>query len=138
MTIYQAKGLEFPVVFIPGLNKNYLPSKQPSGKQVWHFIERTLIRGVERYFPRPEDERRLMYVAITRAKKFLLMSRAPDGRQQGTESIFGNEVRTSDYVIISPTRDYSDREHTTPKPFSQRASAEMSALSACLICLARR
>ncbi|MBK7568304.1 MAG: ATP-dependent helicase [Bacteroidetes bacterium] len=117
MTIYQAKGLEFPVVFIPGLNKNYLPSKQPSGKQVWHFIERTLIRGVERYFPRPEDERRLMYVAITRAKKFLLMSRAPDGRQQGNESIFGNEVRASDYVIISPNRNYSEREHGTPKPF---------------------
>lgn len=117
MTIYQAKGLEFPVVFVPGLNKNYLPSKQPSGKQVWHFIDRNLIRGVERYFPRPEDERRLMYVAITRSKKFLLMSRAPDGRQQGQESIFGGEVRKSPYVIISPTRNYTEREHTTPKPF---------------------
>lgn len=117
MTIYQAKGLEFPVVFVPGLNKNYLPSKQPSGKQVWHFIAKTLIKGVERYFPRPEDERRLMYVAITRSKKFLLMSRAPDGRQQGQESIFGGEVRKSEYVIISPTRNYSEREHTTPKPF---------------------
>ncbi len=74
MTVYQAKGLEFPVVFVPGLNKNYLPSKQPSGKQVWHFIDKQLIKGVERYFPRPEDERRLMYVAITRSKKFLLIS----------------------------------------------------------------
>lgn len=117
MTIYQAKGLEFPVVFVPGLNKNYLPSKQPSGKQVWHFIAKTLIKGVERYFPRPEDERRLMYVAITRSKKFLLISRAPDGRQQGQESIFGSEVRKSEYVIISPTRNYSERERTTPKPF---------------------
>lgn len=117
MTIYQAKGLEFPVVFVPGLNKNYLPSKQPSGRQVWHFIDKNLIRGVERYFPRPEDERRLMYVAITRSKKFLLMSRAPDGRQQGQESIFGGEVRGSDYVVISPNRDYSDRPHIEPKPF---------------------
>ncbi|MFC1946139.1 ATP-dependent helicase [Chloroflexota bacterium] len=116
-TIYQAKGLEFPIVFIPGLNKNYLPSKQPSGKQVWHFIDRNLIKGVERYFPRLEDERRLMYVAITRSKKFLLMSRAPDGKQQGQESIFGSEVRKSGYVIISPNRDYSEREHITPKPF---------------------
>lgn len=126
MTIYQAKGLEFPVVFIPGLNKNYLPSKQPSGKQVWHFIERALIKGVERYFPRPEDERRLMYVAITRAKKFLLMSRAPDGRQQGKESIFGSEVRSSEYVIISPVRDYSEREHTIPKPYLDLANISLT------------
>jgi len=117
MTIYQAKGLEFPVVFVPGLNKNYLPSRQPGGKQVWHFIDRNLIKGFERYFPRPEDERRLMYVAITRSKKLLLMSRAPDGKQQVQESIFGGEVRQSSYVIISPNRNYDDREHITPKPF---------------------
>jgi len=117
MTIYQAKGLEYPVVFVPGLNKNYLPTKQPSGKQIWHFIDRNLIKGFERYFPHTEDERRLMYVAITRSKKFLLMSRAPDGRQQGKESIFGHEVRSSDYAIISPSRNYSEREHAMPKPF---------------------
>ncbi|MCU0630160.1 MAG: hypothetical protein MUF37_03275, partial [Methanoregulaceae archaeon] len=38
MTVYQAKGLEFPVVFIPGLNSNYLPTNMPTGKQVWHFL----------------------------------------------------------------------------------------------------
>ena len=126
MTVYQAKGLEFPVVFVPGLNKNYLPSKQPSGKQVWHFIDRNLIKGVERYFPREEDERRLMYVAITRSKKFLLMSRAPDGRQQGKESIFGSEVRKSDYTIISPTRTYSERLYIAPKPFLELTNISLS------------
>ncbi|PWT71225.1 MAG: hypothetical protein C5B59_18435 [Bacteroidetes bacterium] len=126
MTIYQAKGLEFPVVFVPGLNKNYLPSKQPSGKQVWHFIDRNLIKGVERYFPREEDERRLMYVAITRSKKYLLMSRAPDGKLQGQESIFGKEVRKSDYVIISPNRDFSERVRTTPKPFLESSSISLN------------
>lgn len=125
-TIYQAKGLEFPIVFVPGLNKNYLPSKQPSGKQVWHFIDRHIIKGVERYFPREEDERRLMYVAITRSKKFLLMSRAPDGRQQGKESIFGSEVRKSDYTIISPTRTYSERLYITPKPFLELTNISLS------------
>jgi DNA helicase-2/ATP-dependent DNA helicase PcrA len=126
MTVYQAKGLEFPVVFVPGLNKNYLPSKQPSGKQVWHFIDKQLIKGVERYFPRPEDERRLMYVAITRSKKFLLISRAPDGKQQGQESIFGAEVRKSPYVIISPQRDYTDRPHTEPKPFLELTNISLT------------
>jgi len=126
MTVYQAKGLEFPVVFVPGLNKNYLPSKQPSGKQVWHFIDRNLVKGVERYFPREEDERRLMYVAITRSKKFLLISRAPDGRQQGKESIFGREVRKSDYTIISPTRTYSERLYIAPKPFLELTNISLS------------
>jgi DNA helicase-2/ATP-dependent DNA helicase PcrA len=115
MTVYQSKGLEYPVVFIPGLNKNYLPTSQPTGKQVWHFLDRKLIKGVERYFPHEEDERRLMYVAITRSKKYLLVSRAPDGRMQGKESVFGTEVRRSEYVFSNARRDYSERQKDTPK-----------------------
>jgi DNA helicase II / ATP-dependent DNA helicase PcrA len=114
MSIYQSKGLEFPVVFIPGLNKNYLPTKQPGGKQIWHHIDRNLIVDVDRYFPGEEDERRLMYVAITRSKKFLIVSRAPDGRQQGQESIFGSEVRKSTYAFSSLDRDYSERAKLPP------------------------
>lgn len=114
MSIYQSKGLEFPVVFIPGLNKNYLPTSQPTGKQIWHHIDRNLIIDVDRYFPSEEDERRLMYVAITRSKKFLLISRAPDGRQQGKESVFGSEVRKSSYAFSSLERDYSERKKLPP------------------------
>lgn len=114
MSIYQSKGLEFPVVFVPGLNKNYLPTSQPTGKQLWHHIDRNLIIDVDRYFPAEEDERRLMYVAITRSKKFLLISRAPDGRQQGKESVFGSEVRKSTYAFSSLDRDYSERARLTP------------------------
>lgn len=114
MSIYQSKGLEFPVVFIPGLNKNYLPTKQPGGKQVWHHIDRNLIVDVERYFPSTEDERRLMYVAITRSKKFLLISRAPDGRQQGKESEFGSEIRKSSVVFSALDRDYAERDKLPP------------------------
>lgn len=114
MSIYQSKGLEFPVVFVPGLNKNYLPTSQPTGKQLWHHIDKNLIIDVERYFPGEEDERRLMYVAITRSKKFLLISRAPDGRQQGKESIFGSEVRKSSYAFSSMDRDYSERVKLPP------------------------
>jgi len=114
MSIYQSKGLEFPVVFIPGLNKNYLPTSQPTGKQLWHYIDRNLIVDVDRYFPSEEDERRLIYVAITRSKKFLMISRAPDGKQQGKESVFGSEVRKSDYAFSSLDRDYSERDKLPP------------------------
>lgn len=124
MTIYQAKGLEFPVVFIPGLNKNYMPTNQPTGRQVWHFIDRNLIRDVDRYFPHTEDERRLMYVAITRSKKFLLMSRSPDGRMQGRESVFAQEVRRSRFVFSSIDRNYFERPRLEP-----RASVDISHIS---------
>jgi DNA helicase-2/ATP-dependent DNA helicase PcrA len=122
MSIYQSKGLEFPVVFIPGLNKNYMPTSQPTGKQVWHFIDRNLVVDAARYFPSVEDERRLLYVAATRSKKILLISRAPDGRQQGKESEFGGEIRKSAYLFSSPKRDYSERLKLTPASSTEMAN----------------
>jgi DNA helicase-2/ATP-dependent DNA helicase PcrA len=116
MTVYQAKGLEYPVVFVPGLNQNYLPSQRFGGKSVWSFFDKELISDVSRYFPATEDERRLLYVAITRSKKFLWISRAPDTRNTKKESIFGPEIRRSNYIFESPQRDYSERPKTTPQP----------------------
>jgi DNA helicase-2/ATP-dependent DNA helicase PcrA len=54
MTIHSAKGLEFPVVIIPGLEEGIFPGSQ------------SLIDPAEL-----EEERRLAYVALTRAKKEL-------------------------------------------------------------------
>ncbi len=59
MTIHGAKGLEFDMVFVPGLEDGVFPS----GKSIEEK------NGVE-------EERRLMYVAITRAKKDLILSYA--------------------------------------------------------------
>lgn len=116
MTVYQSKGLEFPVVFIPGLNQNYLPAQIIGGKSIWHFIDKELIKGVERYEGgNIEDERRLLYVAITRSEKFLFVSRAPDSRNEKKESVFASEIRSSDYIFSSQGRSYDDRKHTAPK-----------------------
>lgn len=54
MTIHSAKGLEFPVVFLPGMEEGVFPSSQSS-----------------LYPEELEEERRLAYVAITRAKERL-------------------------------------------------------------------
>jgi DNA helicase-2/ATP-dependent DNA helicase PcrA len=59
MTIHQAKGLEFPEVFITGLTEGIFPSHRT-------------IR--ERRSNGEEEERRLMYVAVTRARKRLYLS----------------------------------------------------------------
>lgn len=80
MTIHQSKGLEFPCVVVPGLNHNYLPSKKRGGLSEWHFLDRALIDEQSRYEgdDDKEDERRLLYVALTRSQKYLLLTQAPD------------------------------------------------------------
>lgn len=117
MTVFQSKGLEYPVVFIPGLNNNYLPSSKPTGKNsvILKSILSLPIKDVERYATGEEDERRLFYVGITRAKKFLLISRSPDGRMQGKESKFLSEIRNSEYIFTSKGRDYSERNKLEPQ-----------------------
>ena len=59
MTVFQSKGLEFPVVFVPWLNRNNFPIKKTSGKQVWHHLDRSLIKDQHRYERSYEAERRL-------------------------------------------------------------------------------
>lgn len=80
MTIHQSKGLEFPCIILPGLNQNYLPSKKRGGLSEWHFLDRSLIDEQSRYEgdDDKEDERRLLYVALTRSQKYLLLTQAPD------------------------------------------------------------
>ncbi|WP_048642568.1 ATP-dependent helicase [Cyclobacterium amurskyense] len=115
MTIFQSKGLEFPVVFIPGMNKNYLPVKKPGGKQIWHFIDKELIKDQYRYETNVEDERRLMYVAITRSQKYLFVSRSKENRLYQKESVFCKEISNSDYLISTTSFDYSDKLKATPE-----------------------
>lgn len=103
MTIHQAKGLEFPAVFIPGLNKNYLPAKRPGGLTEWHFLDARLIKNQDRYVGTTEDERRLFYVALTRAQKYLFVSRAPDANNQlyRKPSEFVQELAASDQIVAN-------------------------------------
>ncbi len=66
MTIHCAKGLEFPVVFLAGLEENLFP----------HVRSRESDEDLE-------EERRLCYVAMTRARERLFLSRAEVRRIQG-------------------------------------------------------
>ena len=61
MTIHNAKGLEFPQVFVCGLNEGFFPVKRVQNKV------------------QLEEERRLAYVAFTRAENVLCLSDAEDG-----------------------------------------------------------
>ena len=71
-TIHQAKGLEWPVVFIPSLVSRRFPSWHVGKHKEW-LISRELFPA-ERYDLQMDDERRLLYVAVTRAKSTLVLS----------------------------------------------------------------
>ena len=65
MTMHAAKGLEFPAVFIAGCEETWIPyssAKRPSDR---------------------EEERRLFYVALTRAKHHLFLTKANRRRVNG-------------------------------------------------------
>lgn len=70
MTLHSAKGLEFPMVFMTGVEEGLFPSKQSAEDP-----------------SRMEEERRLAYVGITRAMKKLFISYAESRRIYGSEAI---------------------------------------------------
>jgi DNA helicase-2/ATP-dependent DNA helicase PcrA len=80
MTLHAAKGLEFPAVFITGLEETILPHS------------RALYEAAEM-----EEERRLMYVGMTRAREELYLSYAAErtlygGRQHNPPSRFLSDI----------------------------------------------
>jgi DNA helicase II / ATP-dependent DNA helicase PcrA len=77
LTIHKAKGLEFPVVFIPKFVQKRKPRSQKS------FVDSSLYDS-ERYDGDDEDRRRLFYTAITRSEKYLFItgSKRLEGRKQ--------------------------------------------------------
>ena len=77
MTIHQAKGLQFPVVFVPGMVHGRFPAARHGGRSVWHLVPKEAVSGQQRYNGGPDDECRLFYVAVTRSQKFLHLSWAP-------------------------------------------------------------
>ena len=64
MTVHQAKGMQWPAVFVPALLRNRFPAAAHGGRSVWHLLPRDGIKKQTRYEGSIEDERRLFYVAI--------------------------------------------------------------------------
>lgn len=75
LTVHQAKGLEWPVVFIPCLSSQRFPSRNSGRKQEWYLPERVFRESVrKRYEGGDVQERRLFYVAMTRARDTVYLS----------------------------------------------------------------
>ena len=71
-TIHQAKGLEWPVVFVPSLTNRRFPTSM-TGRAQSSMVPKNLFDAV-RYEGSINDERRLFYVAMTRARDYLSLS----------------------------------------------------------------
>ena len=121
MTIHSAKGLEFPVVFLPGLEEGIFPGMQSSA------IPEEL-----------EEERRLAYVAITRAKTKLYMTYVHErmlfGRSQYNKpSRFVGEIskENADFGLTYKEKMEQNREaqrkavESARKPYSKIPPAPM-------------
>lgn len=75
LTVHQAKGLEWPVVFLPALVSSRFPARKAGQVQDWLIPERAFTpEARQRYQGGEMEERRLFYVAITRARDMLYLS----------------------------------------------------------------
>lgn len=123
MTIHAAKGLEFPCVFVVGLEENIFPGRQAMD------------------FPRMmEEERRLMYVAITRAERHCMLTCAKTRFRYGqveydVPSRFIKEIDQryirkmdgGDTEGFSTNRtSWHNSYETTPKPTVQKGATMFS------------
>ncbi|EJQ7831659.1 DNA helicase PcrA [Staphylococcus pseudintermedius] len=114
MTMHSAKGLEFPIVFIIGMEESIFPHIRAIQSESDHEME---------------EERRISYVAITRAEEELYLSHATSrtlfGRPQSNErSRFLNEI--PEELLDLPERQYamtigSRKRQPAKRGFSQRA-----------------
>ena len=81
MTIHQAKGLEFPSVFVAGLEENIFPSQLSVNSR-----------------DDLEEERRLFYVAVTRAKRHLFLTYPINVFDKGSGMLLSKPSRFLDPV----------------------------------------
>lgn len=128
MTVHQAKGMQWPVVFVPALLRNRFPAPRVGGKNVWHLIPRNGVKGQPRFEGTVEDERRLFYVAMTRSQKFLHLTWAPiagKNNRYTRSSEFWEDVLVSKHVKRRPP-DYSRRRRLPPVPRASIANVAFS------------
>lgn len=107
MTVHQSKGLEWPVVFVPCVAHQRFPPRRAGSEREW-YVPKELF-NVKRYQGGLEDEKRLFYVAITRAMDILTISRFERMKNFRSPSIFWETLKkslkeVSEKISLSPVK----------------------------------
>ncbi len=131
MTLHSAKGLEFPFVFIAGMEEGIFPGMQSM------FIPSEV-----------EEERRLAYVGITRAKKKLYLTATKTRMLFGStthnrpsrfvneipahlvENISKASITSAQQIMFAQTEIRTEKSYTIPKKYSQKKEKVSSESSA--------
>lgn len=112
MTIHSSKGLEFPVCFVCGFTEGIFPSGRT--------IEERKDAGLE-------EERRLCFVALTRAMKRLYLTESEGNAAEGSRA--SSKKRPSRFIYEIGEENYS-RIGTIPKELERSRGAERSSSAA--------
>ena len=94
-TVHQAKGLEWPVVFVPSMQVSKFPVSNGHSRDL--YIDSSLYPS-ERYRTSIESEMRLFYVSVTRARDYCIMSSYKEN---------GNGRRSSKSKFLDLCNDYT-------------------------------
>jgi ATP-dependent helicase/nuclease subunit A len=130
MTIHAAKGLQFPMVFLPALDEDTVPKStavviEEDGDRCSLTYEPDSVRRKEvhqfrlRKEKECEEEKRLFYVSVTRAQDFLCMLASPkEGKKHAGRLKYLTD--NLDYlpslkIVTEPEFDTISRPHTIPK-----------------------
>jgi len=104
LTVHRSKGLEFPVVFIPDLVQSHFPM---SFRDKQFYVPNALVKSMKSEKNEKalfiEEERRLLYVAMTRAENRLYLLRPIKYRQNKRDSKpsqFLDEMKWNDHPLI--------------------------------------
>ena len=105
MTVHTAKGLEFPVVFLCGMNEGIFPSRKTRTKN-----------GME-------EERRLAFVAMTRAEDRLYLTEAEGTNLDGTPRFPSRFILDIDRKYLSFRPEVNESLWTAGRAYVERTSA---------------
>ena len=125
-TVHRAKGLEWPAVFVPSMTARRFPSSYTGRRRDW-LVPRTLFDAA-RYEGSDADERRLFYVAATRARDWVSISRHQRVTTQSAQPSpyweeLGNHYIDPNDIVLPPIEAQSDGgEDTLAITFSELAS----------------
>ncbi|MFO0605012.1 MAG: ATP-dependent DNA helicase [Polyangiales bacterium] len=127
LTVHKAKGLQWPAVFVPGVLRNRFPMAGIGGATAWHLLPEDAVVDAARYRGGPEDERRLFYVAMTRAQRYLFVTWAPvPGNNRAQKpSEFVEWLHGSKWVKRFE-RGFADRPRAAPTPRESVSNVTLS------------